>query len=1035
MKVIKTLRTYQKECIDIINNLESGAYLIRLATALGKCFAKGTKILMYDGTCKNVEDIKDGDNIMGVDGKSRIVVGCTNGIENMYEIKFNDGKTFTVNESHILALTTANLKKHITDNKGRNYSSWTKINMSVKDYVESPNRFKKGVYSYRAPVDFKEKPIVVNPYLFGCWIATQTKGVYDVCIRSHEAANEIFGYCEAVGIKSIKRCEAEPVYTMVSNTISGHNPLSYYVSTMNLFSRDKIPDDYLYNTFEIRKQVLAGIIDTIGEDRSNTGEYLCTSRNAGFTRDLLILCRGLGLTAYSTNVDDEELHHIYIGGAVGIIPSKLFSSRGKRKNIIPTDLLSGFSVQPVGESEYYGFEVLGEDRLFLLDDFSVVHNTVIFTHIERKGRVLVLAHREELIYQPAEYYDCPVGIEMSSQTSNGEPVVIASVQSLVRRLNKFNPDDFDTIICDEAHHSAAPTYRKILNYFKPRLLLGFTATPKRGDKVRLDDIYKKIIYDRNVKWGIVNRYLPSIQCMRINVGYDISNVRRKAGDFVLNELEQAVNITKANKAIADVYKKYATGQTLIFATTIKHAFAIQKEIHGSCVITGETENRKELLDKFKEGRIKCLINVNVFTEGTDIPNIKTVIIARPTQSETLYTQMVGRGLRLARDKQELLLIDCVGVSGKLDLCSAPTLFGLSLKMVPEDKISSISGDIMELEDKINKESDVPESWIKNIQLVDLWSKEREYDTHHVNWYILPNNNFILHLPNNEYIMLDAPDELGNTIYEGKEMKMQEAFDEVYEYLCANKKDAEMIWNLEKVKHWANDKATEKQKILIKKIMPGFNTKKLSKFEASQVLNRLMSGKHIKPKEEKYNEEQSIEKHQTRIMTYEEVLQSQPKDYVAVFMNTTGSDYNKDEIYRLTAIKYRNLQKVDEFDTFIYVSSEKIRDIYRKNGIDTPWDLPRVNDAMKMLDEFTEDLPLIGHKVGYALIFLEKNGYKIKPVPCIDTFALAKNKYTTFTDWSLEILESMLLLKREKCVNYNISRLSLLNEFMIKFYYD
>ena len=114
---------------------------------------------------------------------------------------------------------------------------------------------------------------------------------------------------------------------------------------------------------------------------------------------------------------------------------------------------------------------------------------------------------------------------------------------------------------------------------------------------------------------------------------------------------------------------------------------------------------------------------------------------------------------------------------------------------------------------------------------------------------------------------------------------------------------------------------------------------------------------------------------------------------------------------------------------------KIRDIYRKNGIDTPWDLPRVNDAMKMLDEFTEDLPLIGHKVGYALIFLEKNGYKIKPVPCIDTFALAKNKYTTFTDWSLDILESMLLLKREKCVNYNISRLSLLNEFMIKFYYD
>ena len=109
--------------------------------------------------------------------------------------------------------------------------------------------------------------------------------------------------------------------------------------------------------------------------------------------------------------------------------------------------------------------------------------TATFTNIKRKGRVLVLAHREELVTQPIKYYDCPVGIEMANRKSNNEPVVIASVMSLTHRLDKFKPDDFDMIITDEAHHAAAGSYRKIYEYFKPRLHLGFTATPNRGDNV------------------------------------------------------------------------------------------------------------------------------------------------------------------------------------------------------------------------------------------------------------------------------------------------------------------------------------------------------------------------------------------------------------------------------------------------------------------------------------------------------------------------------------------------------------------------
>ncbi len=120
-----------------------------------------------------------------------------------------------------------------------------------------------------------------------------------------------------------------------------------------------------------------------------------------------------------------------------------------------------------------------EPGSYLIQMATGLGKTATFTNIKRKGRVLVLAHREELITQPVKYYNCPVGIEMASSSSNGEEVVIASIMSLTHRLEKFKPDDFDMIIIDECHHAAAESYRKILNYFKPRLVLGFTATPNR----------------------------------------------------------------------------------------------------------------------------------------------------------------------------------------------------------------------------------------------------------------------------------------------------------------------------------------------------------------------------------------------------------------------------------------------------------------------------------------------------------------------------------------------------------------------------
>lgn len=479
-----------------------------------------------------------------------------------------------------------------------------------------------------------------------------------------------------------------------------------------------------------------------------------------------------------------------------------------------------------------------EPGSYLIQMATGCGKTATFTNIKRKGRVLVLAHREELVTQPVKYYDCPVGIEMASQHSNGEPVVIASIMSLTHRLDKFKSDDFDLIIIDEAHHAAAKSYKKILEYFNPRLILGFTATPNRGDKVRLDDVFQKIIFQRDLKWAIKNKYLTDIYCMRVNIGYDISNVAKRMGDFAPSELEEALDTDVLNKAIAEAYNKYARGQTLIFATSVKHCEDIAKEIPGAVAVTAETKNREELIKKFTNREIPVLVNCMIFTEGTDMPLVETVMIARPTQNSSLYTQMVGRGLRLYPGKEKLVLIDLVGTTGKANLCTAPTLLGIDLETVPKAKQEEIEGDLFDLPEIVQNLADCPESWIRNIEIVNIWAKEQQYETHNVNWFKMPNGDMVLQLKNKRLI-IPCPNGLGETILNNRKVKLQEAFDRAYQYLVENYADQQYLWDVAIVKKWGRSQATEKQKMMINKMYKNFDTTELTKSEASQILNRLL----------------------------------------------------------------------------------------------------------------------------------------------------------------------------------------------------
>lgn len=849
-----TLRPYQQECIDIINSKESGRYLVQLATGLGKCFAAGTKILMYDGSTKNVEDLKPGDLIMGWDSTPRKVKSLAHGSEMMYEVSRCKHDSYTVNESHILSLKITGLNsRKVTDCFGRAYKSGDICNIEVKDYLKCSLTFKHVAKGFCMPVEFKTKEVPVEPYFLGIWLGDGHSRNLQITTPDKEVVEYLEGFAERNNLKLSKdraqNAGAATTYSLTCNSKHNHRVRKYIKE--NLFLNKHIPHEYLANSTEMRMELLAGLIDTDGylvkgKDDKHSNYEFCTQYEH-LQKQFSFLCRGLGFTAIEHKKYNKKYEKYYfyviVSGNIETIPVKVQRKKAEFMRPNKDNLKHGINVKPVGIGEYYGFELEGKDRMFLLGDCTVAHNTVVFTNILRKGRMLILSHREELVRQPLKYFDCSTGVELAGESSHGEEVVSASVQTMIHRLDCFGAEDFDTIIVDEAHHAIAKSYQKVIGHFKPRMLLGFTATPNRADGAGLKGVFDEIIYKKDLRWGIQNGYLCDILCKRIDIGYDLSAVHTRMGDYAPGELEKAMDGTA--DAIAQTYKDHAQGATLIFAVSVDQCYEIAERIEGAEVVTGQTKNRAELIARFTRREIPCLVNCMVFTEGTDMPLVETVIVARPTKSDSLYAQMVGRGLRLHPEKKMLTLIDCVGVTGKASLCTAPSLLGVDIEKIPKKKQDSMEGMLFELPEKAKRLADTPESWIENVRIVDLWAKEMKYQLHGVNWFQMPDGTMICSLPNKMSVEIPPADELGETIFCGQRMEMQEAFDHAYELLCSNFADSKAIWDKNISAKWGSQPASEAQvkyvKRIAKKYLSEIDFDTLTKAQAGMIINRIKGG--------------------------------------------------------------------------------------------------------------------------------------------------------------------------------------------------
>ena len=315
--------------------------------------------------------------------------------------------------------------------------------------------------------------------------------------------------------------------------------------------------------------------------------------------------------------------------------------------------------------------------------------TIVFAKITedmvRKGKhVLILAHRGELLDQAADKIKKATGlgcsVEKAEETCIGQwyQVTVGSVQSLQRpkRLEKFTPDYFDTIIIDEAHHAISPGYQTVLQHFDRANVLGVTATPDRGDMRNLGEFFETLAYEYTLPKAIKEGYLSPIKALTVPLKLDLSQVGVQAGDFKVGEIDTALDPYLYQ--IADEMRTYCMNRkTVVFLPLIKTSQKFMRILneHGfrAAEVNGNSGDREQVLRDFDEGKYNVLCNSMLLTEGWDCPSVDCVIVLRPTKVRSLYSQMVGRGTRLYPGKKELLLIDFLWLTEKHELCHPANL--------------------------------------------------------------------------------------------------------------------------------------------------------------------------------------------------------------------------------------------------------------------------------------------------------------------------------------------------------------------------
>ncbi|KAK2461954.1 hypothetical protein APHAL10511_006417 [Amanita phalloides] len=388
-------------------------------------------------------------------------------------------------------------------------------------------------------------------------------------------------------------------------------------------------------------------------------------------------------------------------------------------------------------------------------------------------RSLIIVNSVELARQSAEHVanilpNWTVEIEQGSKfkASGLADVTVATYQTLLSngRITKFDPNTIKAVIVDEAHHAAAPSYRRLLSYFDSDIkapeppfvsppvkhkipIIGFSATFSRHDGLALGSVFERLVYHRDFLEMIKEQWLCNVRFTSVKADIDLKSVtvNSRTGDFNPSSLAQVVNTETVNELVVRTWIDRASTRksTLIFCVNISHVVALTRTFRGYGIDARYVHSgtpaaeRKALIASFKAGEFPVLVNCAILTEGADIPNIDCVVIARPTRSRNVFAQMIGRGMRLSKGtgKMDCRIIDFVDSMNRvLGVVSIPTLFGLDPDEITIDDESLDSLETRATESiALDSRDDIPEpTSVTYVDYEDPFALvEESYGTRHI----------------------------------------------------------------------------------------------------------------------------------------------------------------------------------------------------------------------------------------------------------------------------------------------------------------
>lgn len=680
---------------SVIDGLRGGfaeghkCQMLYAPTGGGKCLGKDTPVMLASGSIIPVQDVRIGDFLMGPDGSPREVLSVCSGREKLYKITPKKGDPYTVNASHILSLKkTSGTDGLVLADGTRVKKTDDTVNVNVEVFLGSNATAKHCLKGWRSDAvesffrdkELDEKARIAPPYILGAWLGDGSQGCAVITKPPCKMVDEWAKYGESMGYKCRNQSPDGdcPSWRLTNGREGVANRVQDAFESIGVLRNRRVPDAYKYGPIDVRLEVLAGLIDSDGYVSAHGVDW--ASKSERLATDFAFMCRSVGLACYLSRqkktIKSTGFEGWYwrasVSGDLSTIPmrDKIAQKRQQKKR----HLVHSIEIEDIGEGEYYGFEI-GGDKLFLLGDFTVTHNTemamaLLVAASDRGNRAAMLLDRVVLCDQTSQRLD-KYGLDHGVMQSGHwryrpyERIQVCSAQTIEKR-GSF--PGLKLLIVDEAHQTRKQTAEFIKSNPDIRVV-GLSATPFAEG---LGQIYTNVVSSISTSELVkIGRLCP----LRVYIAkeIDMSGAKRVAGEWSQKDASE-----RGRAIVGDIVAEWVAKthevfggprKTVVFCAGVEHGASLSKKFAEAgynfvnLSYMDDDDYKRQAIADFsrKDTQIHGLIATDILTKGFDVPDVMIGVSARPfSKSLSSHIQQMGRVMRSCEGKEFGLWLDHSG---------------------------------------------------------------------------------------------------------------------------------------------------------------------------------------------------------------------------------------------------------------------------------------------------------------------------------------------------------------------------------------